>query len=166
MVEGVSRSVNLKRRREGKTDYDQRLQLLKSGKTRAVVRLTNRRAIVQFIDYHPDGDKVRTSANNLHLEDFGWSSKKVNLPSAYLVGFLAGKRAQEEGIHEAVLDIGMNKPEKGGKIFSALNGLIDSGVDIPHDPDILPSEERTKGEHIGEDTVQRFEEVKGQLEEL
>ena len=166
MAESTHHRMDLKRRQEGKTDYRQRLRLLKSGKTRAVVRLTNKRVIVQFIDFHPDGDVVKTSTNSNDLEEFGWTGHGVNLPSTYLVGFLAGKKALDEGIEEAVLDIGLNEPEKGGRLFSTLKGIVESGVNVPHSEDILPSEERTRGEHIGEDTVEEFEEVKAKLEEL
>ncbi len=166
MAEGPTHRMPLKRRQEGKTDYRQRLRLLKSGKTRAVVRVSNNRIIVQFTDYHEDGDIVRTSVDSTHIERYGWDGHGSNLPCAYLVGYLAGKKAIKENIDEAVLDIGLNIPKKGGKIFSALNGIVDSGVHIPHDPDILPSDDRRQGKHINEDTVENFNEVKEKLEEL
>lgn len=166
MAEGPRYKMKLKRRKEGITDYRQRLRLIKSGKTRAVVRLSNKHIRVQFIDYYPEGDRVESAATSQHLEDYGWESYGNNMPASYLVGFLAGKKALKKGIDEAVLDIGLNRPEKGGKIFSALNGMLDAGIDIPHDPDILPEEGRVEGEHIDEETVENFNEVKSKLEEL
>ncbi len=166
MAEGTRYRMPLKRRREGKTDYRQRLKLLKSGKIRAVVRPSNKHIDVQFIRYDRDGDKVEASASSQHLENMGWEEHGSNLPSAYLVGYLAGKRAIEKGIDEAVLDIGLNYPEKGGRLFSALNGIIDAGVSVPHDPEVLPDENRIKGEHIDDDMSERFEEIKSRLEEL
>lgn len=166
MTEGPAQRMEFKRRREGKTDYRQRLNLLKSGKTRAVVRMSNNRILVQFIDFAMEGDKVRAAANSNHLEDYGWEGHGDNLPSAYLVGFLSAKRALEKDIDEAVLDIGLNNPEDGGRIFSALNGIVDAGIDVPHDPSVLPDEDRLRGEHIGEETVEKFEEIKDKLEEL
>lgn len=166
MAEGPRYKTPLKRRREGKTDYRERLKLLKSGKIRAVVRRSNKKIQVQFIRYHPEGDEVEVAATSEHIEDLGWDGHGANLPCAYLVGYLAGKKAMEEGIDEAVLDIGFNHPEKGGGIFSALNGMIDAGLDVPHDPEIIPSEERVRGEHIGEEVVESFEDVKSKLEEL
>ncbi|MEF8873234.1 MAG: 50S ribosomal protein L18 [Candidatus Thermoplasmatota archaeon] len=165
MAEGSRYRMPLKRRRQGKTDYRERLRLLKSGKVRAVVRPSNTMIRVQFIHYRPDGDEVKTAATSEHLRDFGWNGYGNNLPSAYLVGYLAGRKAKEEGIEEAVLDIGLNHPEKGGRLFSALKGIVDAGVDVPHDPEVLPAEERIRGEHIGEETVDDFEEVKSELEE-
>lgn len=166
MAEGPRYKMKLKRRREGVTDYRQRLRLLKSSKVRAVVRLSNKHIQVQFIDYHPDGDRVEVAATSQHLEDFGWNGYGNNLPASYLVGYLAGKKALEKGIDEAVLDLGLNHPEKGGRIFSALSGILDAGIDLPHNPDILPEEERVRGEHISEDTAENFDEVKSKLEEL
>jgi len=166
MAEGPRYKMKLKRRKEGITDYRQRLRLLKSGKIRAVVRLSNKGIQVQFIDYHPEGDEVESVATSKHLEEFGWKGYSNNIPACYLVGYLAGKKALKKGIDEAVLDIGLNHPEKGGKIFSALNGMLDAGIEIPHDPSILPEEERVEGEHIDEETVDNFNEVKSKLEEL
>jgi len=37
---------------------------------------------------------------------------------------------------------------KGSKIYAVLKGASDAGLEIPHSPDILPSEERIKGGHI------------------
>ncbi|MFO7792842.1 MAG: 50S ribosomal protein L18 [Candidatus Saliniplasma sp.] len=166
MAEGPTHRMPLKRRREGKTDYRQRLRLLKSGKTRAVVRITNKNVIVQFTDYHEDGDIVKVNVDSNHIRGYGWEGHGSNLPSSYLVGFLAGKKALDIGIQEAVLDIGLNIPEKGGRIFSVLNGIVDAGVDVPHDPEILPSSERKEGKHINEETVENFYEVKEKLEAL
>ncbi len=166
MAEGPTHRMPLKRRQEGKTDYRQRLRLLKSGKTRAVVRTTNNRIIVQFTDYHEDGDIVKINVDSNHIERYGWKGHGCNIPSSYLVGYLAGKKALDKDIEEAVLDIGLNMPKSGGKIFSALNGIIDSGVHIPHDSDILPSDDRKEGKHINEETVENFYEVKEKLEEL
>jgi hypothetical protein len=37
---------------------------------------------------------------------------------------------------------------KGSKIYAALAGALDAGINISHDPDILPDEARLSGEHI------------------
>ncbi len=166
MAEGTRYRMPLKRRREGKTDYRERLKLLKSGKVRAVVRPSNKHIRLQFINYDREGDEVVVTSTSEHLEEFGWKGYGFNTPASYLVGFLGGKRAIDEGIEEAVLDLGLNHPESGGKFFAVLNGILDAGLDVPHDPDILPDEDRIKGEHIDEETSEMFEEVKSRLEEL
>lgn len=166
MAEGSRYRMPLKRRRKGKTDYRQRLRLLKSGKIRAVVRPSNQHMRLQFIQYKRDGDEVVTCSTSDHLEDFGWEGHGSNIPASYLVGLLGGKRALEEGIEEVVLDIGLEYPEKGSKLFAVLKGMLDAGVDVPHDQESLPEEERIKGEHIDEETSEMFHEVKSKLEEL
>ena len=59
-----------------------------------------------------------------------------------------GKKAISAGNHEAVLDIGLAASSPGSRVFSALKGMIDAGLDIPHGASVLPSEERLSGKHI------------------
>ncbi len=140
--------VSMRRRREGKTDYRRRLSLLKSGRTRLVVRKTNRYIIAQFIEYSPNGDKVLCYACSKELERYGWKHSKKNVPAAYLTGYLAGLRAVSRGITSAILDIGRHPSTKESRIYAALKGSLDAGVDIPHNERILPNIERIKGKHI------------------
>jgi large subunit ribosomal protein L18 len=65
-----------------------------------------------------------------------------------LTGYLAGLRASKKGVKEAVLDLGLGSPSSGSRIFAALKGFVDAGVNVNHDKSILPSEERIRGEHI------------------
>ncbi|UCH88978.1 MAG: 50S ribosomal protein L18 [Thermoplasmata archaeon] len=160
MVQGARSKVPFRRRREGKTNFRRRLNLLKSGKTRAVVRSSNKFIIVQFIEFKLEGDKVIASATSRELSKFGWQKASSNLPSAYLAGMLAAKRAKKRNVSEAVLDIGLRVPVKGSKIFAALKGMLDEGIDIPHNDEIMPSSERISGAHISEDTAKNFESVK------
>jgi len=87
-----------------------------------------------------------------------------NTSAAYLTGYLAGKLALQKGIKEAILDIGLQRPVKGSRVFAALKGLLDAGLEIPHGEDIFPSEERIKGLHISEEVGKMFEEVKAKME--
>ena len=64
----------------------------------------------------------------------------------------------------AILDLGLQRPSKGGRLFAALQGLLDSGVAVPHSPDVLPSKERVRGAHIGESIPTQFDAVKAKLE--
>ncbi len=140
--------VKFRRRREGKTDYKKRLALLKSGKPRMVVRKTNRYIIVQFIEFKPEGDRVLAYAFSKELSKYGWPYSGKSVPAAYLTGFLAAKRALEAGIKEAVLDIGRYTSTKGSRLYAALKGAIDAGLQVPHSEEILPDDERIRGEHI------------------
>jgi len=94
------------------------------------------------------GDKTLASAVSKELRNHGWSYATANLPAAYLTGLLAGRRARERGVESAVLDIGLNPPVKGSRVYAALKGAIDAGLQVPHNPEVLPDEERVTGKHI------------------
>jgi large subunit ribosomal protein L18 len=166
MAKGPRYRVRFRRRRDGKTDYRRRLALLKGGKVRAVVRKTLSNTIVQFVQFTPEGDRVLTSAFSKELTRFTWKIGTGNVPAAYLTGYLAGKRALEAGIKEAILDIGLHPPTRGGRVFGALKGILDAGVDVPHGEEVLPDDGRIRGEHISEEVPKLFEEVKAKLEAL
>lgn len=141
--------VPFRRRREGRTDYRRRLALLKSGETRLVVRRTAGNVIVQFVDWAETGDVVKATAVGQELQKLGWEGSPKNTPAAYLTGLLAGKRALESGIDEAVLDLGRHNPVRGSKVFAALKGVVDAGVFVPAgDDEIYPTEDRLKGDFL------------------
>ncbi len=161
---GPRTRIPFRRRREGKTNYRRRLNLLKSGKPRAVVRKSLQGITVQLIEYSTTGDRVVACAISKELQKFGWTLNTGNIPAAYLTGFLAGKRAKTKGISAAIIDIGLGTPTPGSKVFASLKGLLDSGLEIPHDNGVLPQEERLQGGHLGENVVKIFKEVKTKLE--
>lgn len=156
--------VAFRRRREGKTDYRRRQRLLRSEAPRAVVRKTLNQTLVQIVEAEAGGDRVVASARSMDLKEHGWSVGTGNVPAAYLTGLLAGKRAVAKGVKSAVLDIGVQVPTKGGRVFAALQGLVDAGVNVPHSKEILPDKKRIRGEHIGEAVVKSFDVVKAKLE--
>ncbi len=164
MAHGPRYRVARRRRREGKTDYRKRINLIKSGEPRAVVRRSARSISVQFVKYIPKGDEVIACANGLELAKFGWNKSAANTQAAYLTGYLAGKRAKSAGVESAVLDIGLHSPIKGSRIFASLKGLIDAGVNVPHNENILPSQERITGVQKGEEVKSQFETVLTNLE--
>jgi large subunit ribosomal protein L18 len=139
----------LRRRREGKTDYRQRKALLKSGKKRLAIRLSSTHAAFQFIEAHLGGDRIITSATSRELtKSFGWKAACSNLPATYLTGFLAGLKAKKMGVENALLDVGVRKPQGGSRLYAGLKGVLDAGVEIPSGQNIFPPEDRIKGEHI------------------
>ncbi len=142
--------VQFRRKREGKTDYRQRLKLMRSGKLRLVVRVSLKHVSAQVIRGTPSGDLVIASAHSKELEELGWKAYTSNIPAAYLVGLLCGFRARKGGVDECVLDIGMQVPMQGGKIFAVLKGALDAGVSVSHGDGALPTEERIQGEHIAQ----------------
>ncbi len=156
--------VAFRRRREGKTDYRRRQRLLRNEAPRAVVRKTLNQTLVQIVEAEAAGDRVLASARSLDLKEHGWSVGTGNVPAAYLTGYLAGRRAVAKGVKAAVLDIGLQEPTKGGRVFAALQGLLDAGVQVPHSKEILPAKSRVRGEHIGEAVVKAFDATKAKLE--
>lgn len=163
MATGPRYKVPFRRRREGRTDYRHRAGLLKGGKHRAVVRRSNKHMTVQFVTYDSVGDRIVASAVSTELRQLGWTRSGRCTPGAYLTGYLAGKRALGKGVDEAVLDIGLREPVKGCDLFAALKGVVDAGVEIPHDEGMVPSEDRLKGKHMKDGTEGQFDEVKGKI---
>jgi large subunit ribosomal protein L18 len=140
-------SFQYKRRREKKTDYRRRLKLLLSQKPRIVIRRKLNSIICQVITYEEKGDRTIASANSLELKKFGWMAHPNNLPAAYLTGLLCGLRARDK-VKEAVLDIGLQSSTKGSSLYACLKGFIDTGIKVPCSEEILPSDDRIRGEHI------------------
>lgn len=141
--------VQLRRRREGKTDYQARKALVVSGNLRLVARNSLKNASAQIIIAKPKGDEVLAAAHSNELKEFGWQAATGNIPAAYLTGLLCGLRAKKAGIEEAVLDIGLIPPTKGSRVFALLSGIVDAGVEVPYNEEKLVKE-RTNGSHIAE----------------
>jgi len=148
MAQGSNYKVAFRRRREGKTDYGARIKLIDYEKSRLVVRVSNNQATVQVIDYSPEGDITRASAVGKQLANYGYLGHTGNITGVYLTGYLCAKRALAEGIEYAILDIGLRSPIKGSKIFAALKGAVDAGLEVPHGDFIFPEDERIRGEHV------------------
>ena len=163
MSTGPKYRVPFRRRREGRTDYRHRAGLLKSGSPRMVVRKSNKNVRIQFIGYKELGDEVLASAVSTDLAELGWNGSGKSTPGAYLTGLLAGKRAKEKGLEEAVLDIGLREPTKGAVVFAALKGVLDAGIDVPHSDEMIPSADRITGKHMREGTAAMFEATKGKI---
>ena len=150
MATGPRYKVPMRRRREVRTDYHQRLRLLKSGKPRLVARKSNKHTTAQLITPGPQGDETLASAHSSDLAEYGWDAPTSNISAAYLTGLLAGKRAVDAGLEEAVLDIGLNTATPGNKVFAVQEGAIDAGLEIPHNDSVLADWSRTRGVHIAD----------------
>lgn len=148
MVNNKIKRKDYRRKREGKTNYKQRLTYLVSRKLRFVIRKTNKQFIVQLVDYKTDGDKIIFSVSSVNLKKYGWNFSKKSIPAAYLTGLLAGKMALSKKHDKAIIDIGMQSKSHGNSLFSVIKGIVDSGVSVPYSEKCFPKEERIKGEHI------------------
>ena len=156
------KTIRFRRKREGKTNYNKRLRLLLSSKPRLVVRPSLKGMTVQVITAEKIGDRVLAASHSNELKKLGWKFNCGNTPSAYLTGLITAKKAIKKGIKEAILDIGLRKPVKGGRIFACLKGTVDAGLKVPFSENILPSQERIKGEHI----IKYFEMKKIDLKDM
>jgi large subunit ribosomal protein L18 len=141
-------TVPFQRKLKGKTDYNKRLYLLQSGKPRVAIRGSVKNMQIQLIQYEPKGDKIIFTVHTSELKKLGWNFGLGNIPSAYLAGLLAAKKAKQSKIDEAIVDIGMQSSVKGGRIFAAVKGLIDGGLKVPASEEAFPSAERLIGKHI------------------
>jgi len=157
--------AQFKRRRQNKTDYFARRKLLETALPRIIARKTSRYVIAQLVESKEAQDFVICSANSKELIKHGWpqSYSIKNIPASYLTGFLLGKKMMQKKHNKAILDIGMTRSTKGGKIYALLKGALDAGIEIPYSKSILPSEGRIVGEHINKNFKSIFEKVKGAL---
>ena len=104
---------------------------------------------MQLIATQPVGDNTLISVNSTELSKHGYEGGFSNCPAAYLTGLVFGKRALDAGFNKGILDIGRQTPIHGSNVYAALKGAIDSGMSIPHEPAVFPTEERLAGLHIG-----------------
>lgn len=164
--------VKFRRRRQCKTDYQQRRRLItqekhkyNSKKYRFVVRITNRDIVCQVVAATVTKDIVMCSAYAHELKKYGLSVGLTNYASAYCTGLLLARRllkmfkmdekyvgaeevTGEDVINEmdeiewgddeprnafrCYLDVGLARTTTGARVFGALKGAIDGGLDIPY----------------------------------
>jgi len=164
MTRGPRYNVKPRRRREGRTNYRRRLNLLRSGKTRIVVRKTLNNTIIQFIDYKEEGDNILVTANSNELKKkYNWTFSTSTTPAAYLTGLLAGKKAKDKGIIECVLDIGRHPPVKGSKIFASVKGITDAGINCSYNEEKIPNEDRIMGKHLDNSIMSTLNNIKKEI---
>jgi large subunit ribosomal protein L5e len=128
-------------------------------KYRMVVRMTGTDIVAQIIHSEIKGDIVHTSAYAHELPRYGVKLGLTNYASAYCVGLLLARRhlkklsldSHYQGVSEvtgedyyveqvddapgpfrAVLDTGLARTSTGAKIFAAMKGAVDGGLDVPH----------------------------------
>ena len=166
MAHGQRQRNQYRRRSAGKTDYRRRLRLLKSGTARAIVRVSNTQVTCQLANYTKEGDQIVASFTGAELQSHGYpnDASKKSIPACYLAGYGLAKKAISNGISEAILDIGLSASSAGSRTFSALNGMIDGGLKIPHGEDILPSEDRVNGAHISDSLLKIVDKTKKTIE--
>jgi len=128
-------------------------------KYRLVVRFTNKDVITQIAYSTLKGDHVVASAYSHELPQYGVKVGLTNYASAYATGLLLARRtlaklgladtyvgqANPDGTEyhieakdgaarpfRAFLDVGLKRTSTGARVFGALKGAVDGGLDIPH----------------------------------
>jgi len=119
-----------------------------SGSPRLVIRKTNKNIVVQIVKYDEDGDHVVVTSTSAKLGKYGWNYAKGNMPAAYLAGLVAGKLALSRGVDYAIVDLGLQTPSKGSRLYAAVKGVLDAGIKVPCSEEALPSVDRLSGKHI------------------
>jgi large subunit ribosomal protein L18 len=163
MAYGKNQRRKYARREHGLTDYRRRLKLLRGGQPRAVVRVTNTQVICQLVTYEPDGDKVVAASTGATIvSDFKWPKdvSRKSIPACYIAGMALAQKATAAGHSSAVLDIGLGASTKGNRVFAALKGMVEGGLEIPHGEDILPDDDRIAGNHISDKLAKSVETSK------
>jgi large subunit ribosomal protein L18 len=140
-----------KRRREGKTDYRKRRALIQGRKPFLAVRISNKYIYGQILQAGPKGDGTLCASSSRDLaKEYAWKGSAKNIPSAYLTGYLLGNEARKNNIKEATVYSGVSRFIHGSRIAAFLKGVRDSGLELELDEEILPDEQRIKGNHISE----------------
>ncbi|AQK99011.1 60S ribosomal protein L5-1 homolog b [Zea mays] len=127
-------------------------------KYRFVVRFTNKDITAQIISASIAGDMVLASAYSHELPRYGLEVGLTNYAAAYCTGLLLARRvlkirgldqeyegnveatgedfsvepADERRPFRALLDVGLIRTTTGNRVFGALKGALDGGLDIPH----------------------------------
>ncbi|KAL6979597.1 60S ribosomal protein L5 [Sarracenia purpurea var. burkii] len=127
-------------------------------KYRFVVRFTNKDIIAQIISASIAGDIILAAAYAHELPRYGLEVGLTNYAAAYCTGLLLARRvlkklemddeyegnveatgedfsvepAESRRPFRALLDVGLVRTTTGNRVFGALKGALDGGLDIPH----------------------------------
>jgi len=128
-------------------------------KYRMIVRFTNKDIICQIAYARIEGDVIVCAAYSHELPRYGVKVGLTNYSAAYCTGLLLGRRILEKfkldtvyqgqtevtgeqfqvesvdgqpGAFRCFLDVGLARTTTGARVFGALKGAVDAGLDIPH----------------------------------
>jgi len=141
-----------RRRKENKTDYKKRRNMLKGKIPRVVFRKTNKYLIAQYIASIEAQDHIKIGTNSKQLLKHGWPKEGENslksTPASYLLGILIGKEIQKRKLDVPIIDFGLQRVLKKTKMHAFIKGLIDSGLAIKIKKGFFPNEDRLQGKHM------------------
>uniref|UniRef100_A0A1D1XTV4 60S ribosomal protein L5 n=1 Tax=Anthurium amnicola TaxID=1678845 RepID=A0A1D1XTV4_9ARAE len=134
-------------------------------KYRLVVRFSNRDITCQVAYSRIEGDKVLCAAYSHELPNYGIKVGLTNYAAAYCTGLLLARRLLNKlgldklyvgttevtgeeynvegvddgpGAFKCYLDVGLMRTSTGAKVFGAMKGAVDGGLDIPHSTKRFP----------------------------
>merc|ERR1712056_109937 len=134
-------------------------------KYRLVVRFSNKNITCQVVYATLTHDVVMAAAYSKELPSYGLNFGLTNYAAAYCTGLLLARRVLTKfsldtvyegntsvdgsmfcvedqdggpGAFRACLDVGLARTSTGAKVFAALKGAVDGGLDIPHSEKRFP----------------------------
>merc|ERR1712004_177426 len=146
-------------------------------KYRMIVRCSNKDITCQIAYARLEGDRVVAASYSHELPNYGVKVGLTNYAAAYCTGLLLARRvlkkmnldsayegnseingehymvednADGPGAFRACLDVGLARTTTGAKIFGAMKGAADGGLDIPHSEKRFPGYDKEAGEFSAE----------------
>jgi len=138
----------------------------KTPKYRFVVRRSNRDIVCQIFSSDLTHDVCVQSAYSHELRRYGVTLGLTNYAAAYCTGLLLARRVNEKfalkyegkaqadgedfeveadpedrAPFKALLDVGLSRTTTGARVFGALKGAVDGGLNIPHNSKRFPGTE-------------------------
>jgi len=152
----------------------------KTPKYRFVVRFSNRDITCQIFSADMTHDVCMASAYAHELKRYGIKLGLTNYAAAYCTGLLLARRvnakfnldyegqtdvngedfnveADPEGNapFKANLDVGLRRTTTGARIFGALKGVTDGGLNVPHNDRRFPGTKKEDGDYVADVDVHR-----------
>merc|ERR1712098_898632 len=151
-----------------------------SPKYRMIVRFSNTNVTCQIAYARLEGDVIVSAAYSHELPRYGVKVGLTNYAAAYCTGLLLARRTLQKfnldsiyegnteingelynvededdgpGAFRACLDVGLARTSTGAKVFAALKGAADGGLDIPHSEKRFPGYDNESKSLNAESTV-------------
>merc|ERR1712047_160290 len=146
-------------------------------KYRMIVRCSNKDITCQIAYARLEGDRVVAAAYSHELPRYGVKVGLTNYAAAYCTGLLLARRVLKKmnldgvyqgqtevdgehfmiedtddvpGAFRACLDVGLARTTTGAKVFGAMKGAADGGIEIPHSEKRFPGYDKEAGEYSAE----------------
>lgn len=146
-------------------------------KYRLIVRFSNKDIITQIAYARIEGDVIIAAAYSHELPRYGVKVGLTNYAAAYCTGLLIARRILkklgldsiyagtdnvdgdefhvedvdgERRAFRCYLDVGLARTSTGARLFGALKGAADGGIDVPHKTKRFPGYDKESGEFNAE----------------